>query len=283
MTSMKVRSKPRVAAPGDEVVQLVLVDALERDGVDLDPEPGLDRGVDAVHHLGEAAPAGDLRELRGVERVERDVDPPDAAVGELGREAAELAAVGGQRQLLERAGLEVARHGAEEGHDALAHQRLAAGDPELLDAEADEGRAEPVELLERQQLGLGQELHVLGHAVDAAEVAAVGHRDAQVGDRARERVDQAWHARSSRTFSPRSDSRAGRAAFQGGIRIAREPIPPDLIADGMRLHRSHEERGIDGAEDAPEPAKARHCLAPVRRTERASAEAEGGAAGTVGG
>ena len=190
---MKVRSKPRVAAPGDEVVQLVLVDALERDGVDLDPEPGLDRGVDAVHHLGEAAPAGDLRELRGVEGVERDVDPPDAAVGELGREAAELAAVGGQRQLLERAGLEVARHGAEEGHDALADQRLAAGDPELLDTEADEGRAEPVELLERQQLGLGQELHVLGHAVDAAEVAAVGHRDAQVGDRARERVDQAWH------------------------------------------------------------------------------------------
>ena len=31
-----------------------------------------------------------------------------------------------------------------------------------------------------------------------------------------------------------------------------------------------------------EPANARHCLAPVRRPERASAEAEGGAAGTVG-
>ena len=39
---------------------------------------------------------------------------------------------------------------------------------------------------------LGQELHVLGHAVDAAEVAAVGDRNPQVGDRARERVDQAW-------------------------------------------------------------------------------------------
>ena len=58
--------------------------------------------------------------------------------------------------------------------------------------EADEGRAEAVELLERQELGLGQELHVLGHAVDAAEVAAVRHRDPQIGDRARERVDQTW-------------------------------------------------------------------------------------------
>ena len=42
----------------------------------------------------------------------------------------------------------------------------------------------------RQQLGLGQEGHVLRHAVDAAEVAAVGHRDAQIGDGAPKRIDQ---------------------------------------------------------------------------------------------
>ena len=54
----------------------------------------------------------------------------------------------------------------------------------------DEGGAEAVELLERQEVALGQEGHVLGHAVDAAEVAAVGHRDAQIGDRAAERVDE---------------------------------------------------------------------------------------------
>ena len=54
----------------------------------------------------------------------------------------------------------------------------------------DEGRAEPVEFLERQQVLLGQEGHVLGHAIDAAEVAAVGDRHAQIGDRPAERVDQ---------------------------------------------------------------------------------------------
>ena len=115
---------------------------------------------------------------------------------------------------LQRAGREVARHGAEEGHDALADQRLAAGDAQLLDAEADEGRAEPVELLERQQLGLGQELHVLGHAVDAAEVAAVGDRHAQVGDRARERVDQAWHV--GQVVSPCSERVGGARRFKRG-------------------------------------------------------------------
>jgi hypothetical protein len=50
----------------------------------------------------------------------------------------------------------VAGHGAEEGHDALPHQGLAAGDPELLHAEADEGRAEPVELLERESSAFGR-------------------------------------------------------------------------------------------------------------------------------
>src|SRR6185312_9377155 len=63
------------------------------------------------------------------------------------------------------------------------------GDADFRGAQADEGGAEPVELLECQQVALRQEAHVLRHAVDAAKVASVGHRDAQVGDGAAERVD----------------------------------------------------------------------------------------------
>ena len=130
-----------VAAPGDEAVELVLVDALERHGVDLDAEPGVHRGVEAVEDLGEATEAGDGAELALVEGVEGDVDPADAAVGELVGEAGELAAVGGDGELVEGAAVEVARHGAEEGHDVAADEGLAAGDAELADAEGDEGRA----------------------------------------------------------------------------------------------------------------------------------------------
>ena len=43
---------------------------------------------------------------------------------------------------------------------------------------------------QRQQVALGQERHVLRHAVDAAEVAAVRDRDAQVGNGARKGIDQ---------------------------------------------------------------------------------------------
>ena len=94
----------------------------------------------------------------------------------------ELRAVGGERELLERAALQMARQRGDQRHDAAPHQRLAAGQPQLAHAARDEGAAQAVEFLEREQVGLRQERHVLRHAVDAAEIAAVGHRDAQIGD-----------------------------------------------------------------------------------------------------
>ena len=91
---------------------------------------------------------------------------------------------------VERPALEMARQRAQEPHDVLAHERLAAGDAQFLDAAGDESRAQAVELLERQEVALGQERHVLRHAVDAAEVAAVRHRHAQIGDVAAEGIDE---------------------------------------------------------------------------------------------
>ena len=84
----------------------------------------------------------------------------------------------------------MARQRGEQRHDAAAHQRLAAGQAQLADALGDEGAAQPVEFLQAQEVGLGQEGHVLRHAIDAAEIAAVGHRHAQIGDGALKRIDQ---------------------------------------------------------------------------------------------
>ncbi len=63
MTSMKVRSWPSRAHHSVRREELVLVHALQRDGVDLDVQTRLARGLDAVEHLGQAAPAGDLRRI----------------------------------------------------------------------------------------------------------------------------------------------------------------------------------------------------------------------------
>ena len=71
-------------------------------------------------------------------------------------------------------------------------RRLAAGDPDPVEApplDADPG--DPGQLLVGEQLGPGQPLHpLLGHAVGAAEVAAVGHREPQIPHPPGERVDQ---------------------------------------------------------------------------------------------
>ncbi len=90
---------------------------------------------------------------------------------------------------------------AKQREDVAPHQRLAAGDAQLAHAVPNEDGAEPVEFLEREQVALGEEGHVLRHAVDAAEIAAVGHRDAQVGDRPPERVDERRTAGLDRILS----------------------------------------------------------------------------------
>jgi hypothetical protein len=77
-----------------------------------------------------------------------------------------------------------------ERHDAAPDQRLAAGEAQLAHALGDEGGAQAVEFLQREHVGLRQERHILGHAVHAAEIAAIGDRHSQIGDGAREWIDQ---------------------------------------------------------------------------------------------
>ena len=138
----------------------------------------------------EIAPAGHLAKLLRVERIERDVDALDAAIDELMRKAGELGAVGGQGDLVERACGKMPGKPVEQRHHIAPDQRFAAGDADLSRAQANEGRAQPIELLERQHVALRQEIHVLGHAVDAAIIAAVGDRHAHIGNRAAEGVDE---------------------------------------------------------------------------------------------
>ena len=90
---------------------------------------------------------------------------------------------------------EMARQRLDQPHQVLAHERLAAGEPDFAHALGDEGGGQPVDLLERKQILPRQERHGLGHAIDAAEIAAVGDRDAQIGDAPAERVNHGLRRR----------------------------------------------------------------------------------------
>ena len=78
--------------------------------------------------------------------------------------------------------------------EVATDERLAAGDPDLADAAGDEDARDARDLLERQQFLPVEEavvaaVDLLRHAVDAAEVAAVGDRDAEVAKRPSEGVE----------------------------------------------------------------------------------------------
>ena len=192
-----------------------------------------------------------------------------------------------------------ARHGGEARDqlvDAAAHERLAARDAELLDAHAGERAREPLDLLERQQLLAAQELELLaedllGHAVDAAEVAAVGDRDAQiphgpgelcrgrrpsaaVSRRLRSSLDDAWRSRSdsARCRSSTVDDRT--IELFGEASTDRNPLHFDDEfgrADAVRRpHRArHDHRGLHLGDDRQRAPRARLGLPRRRRSSSA--------------
>jgi hypothetical protein len=171
---------------GDEVMEIVVP---QRDGVDLHLEAGRERGIDAGDGLPEPAAAGDSRVGLRIEAVEGDIDALDPAAREIGGMNREPGPVGGQGQLVEPAAAKETRQAGNQLDNVPAHQGLAAGQPQLAHALADEGGGEAVELGEAEQLGAGQEGHALGHAINAAQVASVGHRQPQIADCSPERID----------------------------------------------------------------------------------------------
>ena len=170
----------------------VVVEAALHDRVDLDRQAGGGRGVDAVQHaLDGEVDVVHRAERRVVERVEADGHAREPRVGERLRLLRQERAVRRQRQLdVER------REHLDQPLDVPAHERLAAGDAELAHAVRDERAREARDLLVVEQLRARQELVVaaedlLRHAVDAAEVAPVGDRDAEIAQRAAETIHRA--------------------------------------------------------------------------------------------
>ena len=103
------------------------------------------------------------------------------------------------RSISPPSGRRMRREHRDEVRQVAPDERLAAGDPELLDAERDERPRRPFDLLEGQDLVARQERVVLpedllGHAIGAPEVAPIGDRDAQVAHRPAERVGRAGPA-----------------------------------------------------------------------------------------
>ena len=224
------------AAPGvpGERSELVLVDSREDHRVDVEaPEAGRRGGVEAA----EDAPQVRSRpaqpgQASGVEGVERHVERAHARLPQRPGQVAQPVAVGGERHLLDPRG--GARVGGDR-HQLAAQRRLAAGQADPPHPQAGEDPDQPGDL------GPGEEVAPLlvfrGRAVAAAEVAAIGEGEAEVGDDPPVAVDQRPVRGNHAAAPPCAPAQGGAPAGGPGSLAGRPPRRPRTHLTALRPRR----------------------------------------------
>src|SRR2546427_9215406 len=132
-----------------------------------------------MHHRGERLGSGDALEFIRIERIKADIDAAKASGKKPVAAFSQQVAVGGHREVFNAECVET----SDKVFNAIADERLAAGDADFADAQAQEDLGQTVELRPRENfVVIAVIFRVSGAAVDAAEIATVRDGDAQVGD-----------------------------------------------------------------------------------------------------
>ena len=193
MTSMKAHVDRALAREPREVADLVVVLATHDDAVELDrSEIRGDRRIDAAQHAVEPGPPGDALETILAQRIERDVHAAQSGREQRRQLLLEQHGVGRKRDVVDA----VDRIDAgDEAVQVAAHERLTTGDADRPHADRRGGVHDLDDLFVAEQFIAAQPVETrFGHAVDAAQIALVGDRDAQIGNRPVEGIGQ-WVAR----------------------------------------------------------------------------------------
>jgi len=130
---------------------------------------------------------GDLEESLRSEAVQADIEMSEAGSLDPPGVLPEQSRIGSHGQDVEPFDTTEA---GDQDMEVATHERLTAGEADLVDAHSDENPANALQLLEGEKLGaIFPDQPFGGHAVEAAEVAPVGDRDAQIAVLASEFVD----------------------------------------------------------------------------------------------
>jgi len=132
-----------------------------------------------LHYGGEGFGSGDALEFGGIERIEADVDAAEAGGDEAVAAFGQEMAVGGHGEVFDAKGMETSNVVL----DTIADERLAAGDADFADAQAQEDAGETVELRPGENFAvIAVVFRVGGAAVHATEIAPIRDGDAEIGD-----------------------------------------------------------------------------------------------------
>jgi len=104
---------------------------------------------------------------------------------------------------------------------------FTTGEPQLVDAKRRDDANEPFDFFEAKQLGPIHELNILGrHAIEAANVAAIRHADAQVIVNSAKAIDEFvghWGDRDVRIVVREQNQLL--SGFAEGASVAGSPVP----------------------------------------------------------
>ena len=178
------------AGEARERQDLVLGEAAHRHGVDLDRMGlrELRERVEPAQDLLERVTARHLAEALALERVDRHVEAAHARRDERLGVALELVAVRRQGDLAH------VREGAQHRDQArqlAAHERLPAGQADVATPISERTRIRRSISSKLRSSARGEPLHAFrGHAVAAAEAAAIRDREAEIADRPAVTIEQ---------------------------------------------------------------------------------------------
>ncbi len=185
----KAHGNGTIARHFREGLHFIVVLAAHHDAVQFDRTEARGKcGVDAVEHALQARPARDRFETIFAQRVERDVRAREARIDQASYLFGQEQTVGRERDVIDAGDRGDHRNQALE---IFADQRLTAGEANAPDANLGRGAHDLGDFLIGEDLALVDPRQALfGHAVDAAQIAAVRHRDAEIRNRPMEGVGE---------------------------------------------------------------------------------------------
>ena len=228
-------ARPGVLAERDE---LVVVHAAQRDRVELDAQAGGDRGVDAGEHAREIAAAGERRANRPASSVSIEMLIAESPAARERRAPARRA--GGRSIVITTCSMP--GHRARSGATRSTMPLRTVGSPPVsrtLRTPRPREHARPARSISSnvRTATRGSKLElvseVLGHAVRAAVVAAVGDRHAKIADAPRESRRPAGRPTPGSTRRGSARRRTGRST-----RVMRHaPLRPDSTSTSSTVAR----------------------------------------------
>ena len=168
--------------------QFIVVHASHDDGVDLQPGEEGRSFRDAFQDPGEFVSPSERFEPLPIEGIQTDRQAMEPGGLQFGSGWGQRDAVRGHRKVVK---IWLRGQLCDERRDATTQERLTAGEADLVDAQRQKQIDEAIDLLELQDVLAGKpDVLRFGHAVAAAEIAAIGHRQPEIAERAVECVEQ---------------------------------------------------------------------------------------------